>query len=361
MANNLKLGCDCLGSIQYLSSNLANEAGDVLPMENVICIHEQDAGIGFKHTNYRTGRAVITRSRELVLQSICTVSNYEYILAFVFGQSGDFHYEVRATGILSTAPIEQGLSVPWGTVVHPGVLAAHHQHIFSLRIDPAVDGHSNKVIYEEAHVLPRDPTTNPYGTGYITTETEVKRSTGINTDFESNRVFKIQHTSKKNPINNKSVGYKIHAPPFQKILADAASFHSRRAEFADKALYVLKYREGELFAAGRWTNQSRGGEGVRTWAGRDEEIDGQPVVFVQFGINHIPRIEDFPVMPCEILRVSFKPVNFFDRNPGMDVPPSTQEVNKSVLVGAKAPVEGVVNGSGVLEVRNGECCGNGEC
>lgn len=37
-------------------------------------------------------------------------------------------------------------------------------------------------------------------------------------------------------------------------------------------------------------------------------------------------------MPCEILKVSFKPVNFFARNPAIDVPPSTQEVNKSTLV-----------------------------
>lgn len=37
-------------------------------------------------------------------------------------------------------------------------------------------------------------------------------------------------------------------------------------------------------------------------------------------------------MPCEILKVSFKPVNFFDRNPALDVPPSTQEFNKSTLL-----------------------------
>ena len=37
-------------------------------------------------------------------------------------------------------------------------------------------------------------------------------------------------------------------------------------------------------------------------------------------------------MPCEIIKVSFKPVNFFDKNPALDVPPSQQEINKSVLV-----------------------------
>lgn len=37
-------------------------------------------------------------------------------------------------------------------------------------------------------------------------------------------------------------------------------------------------------------------------------------------------------MPCEVLKVSFKPVNFFTRNPAIDVPPSTQDFNKSTLL-----------------------------
>lgn len=103
-----------------------------------------------------------------------TVANYEYILAFHFTQAGDVNYEVRATGILSTQPIDEGLQVPWGTVVHPGVLAAHHQHIFSLRLDPMLDGYKNRVIYEEARPMDRDPVLNPYGTGYYTQSTVVK-------------------------------------------------------------------------------------------------------------------------------------------------------------------------------------------
>ena len=134
MANDLKLGCDCLGSIHYLSATLSDDKGEPLEMPNVVCIHEQDAGIGWKHTNYRTGRAAVARNRELVLQSIITVSNYEYILAFMFNQAGEWTYEVRATGILSTQPIDEGLEVPWGTVVHPGVLATHHQHLSLIHI-----------------------------------------------------------------------------------------------------------------------------------------------------------------------------------------------------------------------------------
>jgi primary-amine oxidase len=117
----------------------------------------------------------------------------------------------------------------------------------------------------------------------------------------------------------------------QTILADTDSFHNKRAEFADRSIYVTRYADSELYAGGLYTNQSRGGTGVRSWAERRDSLSGRdPVLWVQFGINHIPRVEDFPVMPVETLRVMLRPVNFFDRNPAIDVPSSKQEVNCSV-------------------------------
>ncbi|KAK0114069.1 hypothetical protein ONS95_014308 [Cadophora gregata] len=355
MANNLQLGCDCLGSIYYLSAVLSDDKGAPLEMPNCVCIHEQDAGIGWKHTNYRTGRAAVVRNRELVLQSIITVSNYEYILAFQFNQAGEFMYEVRATGILSTQPIDEGISVPWGTVVHPGVLASHHQHIFSLRVDPMIDGPLNRVVFDEAHPMPRSDF-NPHGVGYTVSETPITTSGGYDLDWDVNRIFKIQNAAVKNPVNGKSVAYKIMAPPFQKMLADKESFHYKRAEFADHNIYVTSYRDGELYAGGKYTNQSRGGTGVRSFADRkDNVLDDDIVVWVQFGINHVPRIEDFPVMPCEVLKVAFKPVNFFDKNPALDVPQSVQSFNRSTLMGVEHKQE-----VGTAVVKDRELCCNKE-
>lgn len=356
MANNLSLGCDCLGSIYYISGVLADTEGQAVDFPNVICIHEQDSGLLWKHTNYRTNRAVVVRNRELVLQSILTVSNYEYILAWNFNLAGDITYEVRATGILSTQPLDLDLTKtkhPYGTVVHPGVLGGYHQHFFSLRIDPMVGGRGNQsVVYEEAHALPRDPKVNPHGVGYTTITTPITQSGGYDLDVSANRTFKMVNTGVRNVINNACVGYKIHVPPMQPMLADAESYHHKRAEFADHNIYVTKYAENELFAGGYYTNQSRGGTGVRSWANRKDQIGqenggSEPVVWVQFGINHIPRIEDFPVMPMEMLKVTLRPVNFFDRNPALDVPSSKQETNCSV------GLNGVVDGVAELKIGEG--------
>ena len=86
---------------------------------------------------------------------------------------------------------------------------------------------------------------------------------------------------------------------------------------------------------------------MRAWADRKDNVkDEDIVVFVQFGINHIPRVEDFPVMPCEILKVHMKPVNFFDKNPALDVPPSEQNFNKSVLVSQQPLTEAKIGSKG---------------
>lgn len=76
-ANNLALGCDCLGVIKYFDAVMTEPDGTSSISKNVVCLHEQDNGIGWKHTNFRTDRAVVTRLRELVVQFIITLANYE--------------------------------------------------------------------------------------------------------------------------------------------------------------------------------------------------------------------------------------------------------------------------------------------
>jgi primary-amine oxidase len=77
-ANNLSLGCDCLGVIKYFDTITTDPEGNPSMSKNVVCLHEQDNGIGWKHTNYRTQRAVVTRLRELVVQFIITLGVSSY-------------------------------------------------------------------------------------------------------------------------------------------------------------------------------------------------------------------------------------------------------------------------------------------
>ncbi|QQK39506.1 Primary amine oxidase [Penicillium digitatum] len=332
-ANQLSLGCDCLGHIKYFDGYRTDAKGEPILLQNVICMHEQDNGLQHKHSNYRTGAATVVRNRQLVVQMICTVANYEYIFAFILDQAANIELEVRATGILSTVPFdnENGQTVPWGTNVGPGVMAPFHQHMFSLRIDPAIDGYKNTVYYEDSVPMPEDDS-NPWLVGYTTEKTVIKSSGSATTSVDRHRVFKIRNDSIVNPITHHPIAYKLQTMPSQMLLAHPNSFGTKRAGFATRPIWVTKYQDDELFAAGEFTNQSKKSEGVDVWAARNDAVENEDVVLWHtFGLTHNPRIEDFPVMPVERVSVMLKPDGFFTKNPALDVPASDQSFNQSTL------------------------------
>ena len=342
-ANNLGLGCDCLGTIKYLDAMLVDTEGKPSVSKNVVCIHEQDNGIGWKHTNFRTSRAVVTRYRELVIQFIITLANYEYIFAYKFDQAGGITVETRATGIVSVVNIDPGKTSPYGNVVSPGALAQNHQHIFAVRIDPAIDGHQNTIVKEESLPIPMNPKTNPHGNGYEVKTTPVKTSGAFDASPFTNLTVKMANTNKLNPISGRPVAYKFIPTPSQLILADPNSIAAKRAKFAHHHVWVTKYKDEEIFAAGEFTNQSQlEVGGVADMAAREDNVENEDVVVWNvFGLTHNPRVEDWPVMPMEMHQIHLRPADFFERNPALDVP-------------------GTKNESSVLVQDNGSCCSAGE-
>ncbi|KFY45605.1 hypothetical protein V495_02892 [Pseudogymnoascus sp. VKM F-4514 (FW-929)] len=163
VVNPLRLGCDFLGSIYYFDGVVNTMEGGAITIPNAICLHEEDGGVLWKHTNDKTEAAVSARSRVLVIQTTMTLGNYDYILAWRFDQAAGITYEVSATGIVSTNLIDPGTSSRWGTVVSPRVIAQNHQNMFCVRLDPAIDGHQNSVQVEKSVPLPLDDEVNTYG------------------------------------------------------------------------------------------------------------------------------------------------------------------------------------------------------
>ncbi|EXJ80072.1 primary-amine oxidase [Capronia epimyces CBS 606.96] len=353
-ANNLALGCDCLGVIKYIDAMLVDSEGNPSLSKNVVCVHEQDNGIGWKHTNFRTNRAVVARSRELVVQFIITLANYEYIFAFKFDQAGGITVETRATGIVSVVNIDPGKVSPYGNVVSPGALAQNHQHIFAVRIDPAIDGHANTIVTEESLPIPMNPKTNPFGNGYEVVGRAVTKSSAIHASPFTNLTVKMTNPNKINPISQRPVAYKFIPSPSQLILADPESIVAKRAAFAHHHIWVTKYKDHELFAAGEFTNQSQKEVGgVADAVARNDTVENEDVVVWNvFGLTHNPRVEDWPVMPVEIHQLHLRPADFFDRNPALDVPANKNL--SSVEVGRDTDetcchTDVTTNGSGLVQ------------
>ena len=320
--NSLTLGCDCLGEIIYLDVAITDPLGEVREIPQAICMHEEDFGILWKHTD-ETGHVEVRRSRRFVVSSIVTVNNYEYGYFWYFYQDGSIEFEAKLTGIVLTIAGQSGVEHPSSTELEPGLLAPYHQHIFCARLDLDVDGGPNTVVEVESVAHPLGPD-NPYGNSYVTRETVLARESEAKrlVDPFAGRYWKVSNPSSVNQVG-KPVAYKLVPGGTTYPMALRDSVIGRRAGFMYHHLWVTPRQDNERYPAGDYPFQHAGGAGLPTWTAADRALDNTDVVlWYVFGTNHIPRVEDWPVMPVERVGFHLKPNGFFRRSPAIDVAPS---------------------------------------
>jgi primary-amine oxidase len=318
-ANSLELGCDCLGEIAYLDATVTDDNGQPRVIGNAICVHEEDFGILWKHTDIFNGSAQSRRQRRLVVSFFTTVGNYDYGFYWYFYLDGTVELEIKATGIVFTSA-QPG---PYATEVAPGLGAPVHQHLFSARLDMQVDGQANAVEEVDVHGLPMGPD-NPYGNAIGHTVTRLTRESQAarRNDATRGRTWRVLNPQSPNRYGQ-PVAYTLYPEPAPVLLADPDAPLTKRAGFATSHLWVTRYDHAERYPAGDYVNQSPGGAGLPAWTAADRDIDGQDIVIWHtFGPTHTPRPEDWPVMPVARCGFMLKPTGFFPRNPTLDVPPS---------------------------------------
>jgi primary-amine oxidase len=323
-ANSLKLGCDCVGHIAYLDANLCDSRGGALTIENAVCIHEEDYGILWKHTDRRLPDAPeVRRSRRLVVSSISTVENYEYGFFWYFYQDGNIQFEIKLTGILSLGAVHQGEEPKHGTIIAPLLYAPNHQHFFNVRLDFGVDGMANTVQQIDVVGDALDEN-NSFENAFFAQAVDLlnESQAKAHLNLATSRTWKIVNPSVRN-ATGAPVGYKFFPGDNAFPLASSNAWWRRRARFVDHHVWVTPYQEEERYAAGDFPNQSIGGDGLVRWTEANRSIENKDVVFwYTFGHTHIPRPEDYPVMPTAYIGFLLKPNGFFDMNPANNVPPS---------------------------------------
>jgi len=329
LANSLKLGCDCLGHIHYFDVTLADIQGNPRVIENCICVHEEDAGLAWKHFDFRTERTETRRTRKLVISSITTVGNYEYASYWYLFQDGMIEYELKATGIINTAGCVPGEPQKYGTEVAPGVVGHIHQHIFCARLDMEVDGPTNTVVECNTKTMPMGPE-NPMGNAFWVEETplETELAARRNADQASSRFWKIINPEAKNWVG-KPTAYKLETGSVVTPYLDPEGPSGKRAGFIYNHLWVTPYAPDERYPAGEFMNHSTGAGGLPDWTAQDRPVAGTDiVVWHSFGLHHLPRLEDHPVQPCVLCGFKLMPAGFFDGNPLINLPPEVNAASK---------------------------------
>lgn len=324
-ANHLELGCDCLGVIHYFDGYVADDHGHAVKIPNVVCMHEEDYGVLWKHTEQGPVGSHVRRSRRLVVSYFSTIGNYDYGFFWYFYLDGSIQMEAKATGIVFVGGGHPGSSNPHAPEIAPGVFAPVHQHLFNARLDVAIDGEDNHLLQIDAARIPMGEG-NPFGNAFTWTETPLRTEQEAQcvADTSVARVWEVRSASRTNHVG-KPTAYHLIPQPTALLMADPASSVAARAAFATKHVWGTAYDPQERWPAGRYPNAHQGGAGLPAYAADDRSIDGEDIVLWHtFGLTHIPRPEDWPIMPVDYAGFWFKPYGFLDVNPAMDLPESSQ-------------------------------------
>ena len=340
LANSLTEGCDCLGYMHYFDAVMNDARGEVNVVPNAICVHEEDYGTLWKHTNWRTENSEVRRNRRLVISFVATVGNYDYQFNWYFYQDGSVEPQVRLTGINSNGLVgpDEDTSPGYYEMMAPDVKGMVHQHFFNFRLDMDIDGEENRLYRRQNQSIPKGPGEqqeiewdgqsddkgpNPTGAAFYSDKTQLKTEQEAQDliDPLKGRYWQIENSDKTNSLDQ-PVGYKLVPGENVQAAAQQQSSVMKRAGYAKYHLWGTPYRDDERFPAGNYPNQSPGEEGLPKWTEQDRSLDGEDIVlWYTLGVNHVARPEDWPILPVHLAGFKLEPVNFFDENPSMDVPP----------------------------------------
>ena len=328
LSSPLKPGSDCPVNATFLDAVVSDDHGKPLTLKNVVCVFERDTGDPlWRHYEFFTDSHESRPNVELVVRMAPEVGNYDYLLDYAFNRNGEIEVRVGAYGIIATKGVATrnmhdptaAADTQYGTLVAPNLVGVNHDHFMSFRVDLDVDGQDNRLV--EDKFVKRTLSGNPLRRSLWQIERSVVGTEGAIETMHEPAWFRVESSSRENSLGNPT-SYQLMPGHSDLSLLDPEEPQQQRASFSGSALWVTRYKPDENFAAGTYPNQNRMVEGLPKFVADHESVANTDLVlWYTVGFHHQTRSEDYPVMPAMWHSFTLRPFNFFDRNPGLDVPP----------------------------------------
>ncbi|XP_060181440.1 amine oxidase [copper-containing] alpha 3, peroxisomal-like [Lycium barbarum] len=316
---------DCPENAKFIDGYFIYQDGTPGKMPNVICIFERYAGdIMWRHTELAIPGKVIRKVRpevSLVVRMVSTVGNYDYITDYEFKQSGSIKVNVGLTGLLEARGSiythnDQIKEEAYGTLIAENTLGAYHDHFFTFHLDLDVDGHENSFVKNNLKTRRMMNKSLPRKSYWTVVSETAKTESDARIQLGSGALeMAVVNPNKETKVGNK-IGYSLIPGSATGPLLSDDDYPQIRAGFTKYNVWVTPYNKSEKWAGGLYTDQSQGDDTLAMWSLRDREIENNDIVlWYTLGVHHVPKQEDFPVMPTLSTGFELRPANFFKRNP----------------------------------------------
>jgi len=269
-----------------------------------------------------------TKGYELVVRTISTVGNYDYLFDYTFQLDGTIEVRVSASGYLMGAWWDEE-EAAYGAKIRDTYMGNVHDHVINYKLDFDIAGMRNSLmaISLENEIVQQPWFEDDWGQDvrqqkivrkFVTNESDALL------DYPKNYegVYVIVNQEELNRWGYPR-GYAIH-PGMSPI--HLTNLDSKRTEnnvnFAKHHLAISRRKDSEPSSSTTWNLNLPGAPPVNFYDFFDgESIEQEDITaWVNLGMHHIPRAEDSPMTLTNIATSSvlLTPFNFNDWDPAME-------------------------------------------
>jgi len=330
---SLRPGVDCPTNAVYIDALLSEEHGFPAIRSQAACLYESYSGEpAWRH--FEDHQFSGSAARVLVLRTAAVIGNYDYVLDWRFERDGNLRVAVGATGIIETKSVKAknaseggahgmaGAPDEFGHFVAENTIGVNHDHFFSYRLDVDVDGVNNSFMPMR---LVKRKLDNPMRKSIWVAESSVaktEKDAMMDIHLDRPSMWHFINPNVKGPLGYPT-GYELMPGATAASLLDAEDGPQKVGAFSTHQLWVTPYKQDERFASGVYPTESKGDDGLAVWSKANRPIENTDIVaWYTLGFHHVPRAEDWPVMPVMWHDFVLRPFDFFPQSPVITLPPA---------------------------------------
>ncbi|KAK6182675.1 hypothetical protein SNE40_010303 [Patella caerulea] len=323
---------DCPETATYLSTRQVsdNQEGSV-KSERSFCVFELNTGYPLRrHLEYLQFRGSFYGGMVdncLIVRTILCLNNYDYIIDFIFHQSGIVETKIVSTGYIYGG-VYNDQEKNYGFQIADQLVGNIHHHLFNFKVDLDVMGTSNR--YETLDIKLVNVSNSKWLNGLNTIQSQIKfdrslKKTELDAVYKYNFDTPKEHIFHNNAFKtrfNEPRAYKVQLSGMSKQILPEDKLNERSIPWARYQMAVTKYSDNEVSSSSIYGNF----DGLQPvvnftqYLADDENIvDEDLVLWMTMGMYHIPHSEDLPLTqtPGKHLTFLISPHNYFPEDPSM--------------------------------------------
>ena len=322
-------GVDCPESATYFDVTHFKDTGRPLHYRKSVCVFELDSGVPLRRhydNNFAGGFnfAGGVAGNVLVLRTIATPYNYDYVFDYVFYANGVLEGRVSTTGYVQ-ATHWTSHEAPYGELIqNPAVAGSVHDHFVHYKVDLDVAGTENS--YETLDVE-LENIANPWFPGRRRIQKVVKarqktseKAALYHYNFDNPKYLNF-YSAERNKMGVRR-GYRVQIDGVMKQMYPADLPLSNATGWLFHQMAVTKQKDSELTSSSIYNQLDPYEPAVdfrQFYADNESIVQQDLVAWVTVGLMHIPHSEDIPNTgtAANSARFFLRPNNFFDEDPSM--------------------------------------------